>query len=110
MGLVLDVLYQLFKSAHSTYNPTVRKALSSSTSADEEYLAKVIEQSIKNEAEAQEIIQKQMQMEEEKKEQKTQKSLSQLIDDMDLEEGDEVQSPEQIAQAIGVSKDINLIK
>ena len=55
--------------------------------------------------------------EEEKKERenpKVKKSLSALIEDLDLEEGDgeelEERSPQEIQNAIGVSKDINLIK
>ena len=63
--------------------------------------------------EANKLIQKaEEEKKEEAKKQSIKRSLSQLIEDMDLEEeeDDMGRSPEQLKQDIGVSKDINLIK
>ena len=57
-GLIMDCLYQIFKAAHSTYNPVIKRVLDKTQSTDDEYLNKVIATSLQSDAEAKALIKK----------------------------------------------------
>ena len=111
-GLILDCFYNFFRTAHSAGNPVLKRALSKSVSTDEDYLNKVILESLKNTKEAEKAIKL---ADEEKKEMAKQpqlkKSLSQLLDDFHEEDSDEGDfDVEDVAREASVAKDVNLMK
>ena len=55
-GLILDCFYNFFRQGHSISNPVLKRALSKSASTDDEYINKVIQESLKNTEDARNLI------------------------------------------------------
>ena len=98
IGYVLECMYVIYKVAHSTYNPVVKRVLSSTSSTDEEYLHKVIKASLKDDAESKAIIEKleQNKQEEEKNDSTPNFSLGDMLKELEEDEDEEIRARSEI--------------